>query len=350
MRSVKDLATEVGVKPACSALNLPRATFYRHRQPTPATPKPRPAPPLALSPSERQEVLDVLHSSRFVDLAPREVWAELIDEGTYLCSVRTMYRILEAENECRERRNQLRRPAYHKPELLATAPNQVWSWDITKLKGPTKWSYFYLYVILDIFSRYVVGWMLADRESGTLARRLIAETIDKHDIPPGQLTIHADRGPSPTAKPVARLYLDLGVTKSHSRPYTSNDNPYSEAQFRTLKYHRLFPERFLCFDDTHAFCRSWFTWYNTEHHHNGVALLTPEQSHYGRAPQMIEHRDQVLQSAFEAHPQRFKGRLPKAPRLPQAVWINPPAISQENSEQPAQQQHLQSTVQTKETP
>jgi putative transposase len=285
---------------------------------------------LALPQEERQKVLDHLRSPRFVDAAPRQVWAQLLDEDDeYLCSVRTMYRYLEAEGETRERRNQLRHPSYTKPELLATAPNEVWSWDITKLKGPTKWSYFYLYVILDIFSRYVVGWMIAHRESKTLARKLIRETTEKHGIAPDQLTVHADRGSSMTSKPVARLLAELGITKTHSRPYTSSDNPYSEAHFKTLKYRPEFPERFGSFQDADAHCKHFVRWYNTQHSHTGLALLTPEDVHYGRAEQILHHRAKVLQAAFDAHPNRFKGRRPHPGKLPEAVWINPPAKTEE---------------------
>lgn len=326
MQEVEALAAEVGVAAACSALALPRATFYRHRRTRSAPPAraARPAPPLALSDSERQEVLAQLHSPRFVDAAPRQVFNELLDEGIYLCSVRTMHRILAADGESAERRNQCQRPAYQKPELLATAPNQVWSWDITKLKGPSKWSYFCLYVILDIFSRYVVGWMLADRESKILAQHFIAETLDKQKIQPGQLTFHADRGACMTAKDLADFLDERQVYRTHSRPYTSNDNPYSEAFFKTLKYHPSFPERFGCFEDAKAYCAHFFTWYNTQHRHSGIAMLTPEQVHYGDADRILEQRAQVLEAAYQAIPHRFKGRRPKPAQLPEAAWINPP--------------------------
>jgi putative transposase len=327
MRITESLAKEVGIMPACTAMKVSRATLYRHRgrPDAPAAPTPRPAPPLALSDEERQEVLDTLHSPRFVDATPYQVWAELLDDGVNLCSVRTMYRLLQDADEVRERRNLLRRPAYRKPELLATAPNQVWSWDITKLKGPHKWNFFYLYVILDIYSRYTVGWMLAHRECQTLAQRLVAETLDKHGIPPGQLTLHADRGPSATATSLAQFLATMAVSISHSRPHTSNDNPYSEAQFKTLKYNPHFPQRFGSFEDARAFCASFFNWYNTQHRHSSLALLTPEQVHYGLAKQILEQRTRVLQAAFKANPRRFKGRMPKPGNLPQAVWINPPA-------------------------
>lgn len=259
-----------------------------------------------------------------MDDSPAEVYATLLDEDTYLCSVRTMYRLLARHDEMRERRNQLRHPAYHKPELLATQPNQVWTWDITKLLGPAKWTYFYLYVIMDIFSRYVVGWMVAHRESATLAERLIAQTLTKQGIGRDQLTVHADRGPAMTSKPVAFLLADLGVTKTHSRPYTSTDNPYSEAQFRTMKYRPDFPSRFGSIVDARTFCRQFFPWYNTEHHHSGIGLLTPETLHYGRAEAATAARRKVLLAAYAAHPERFVNKPPEPPALPTAAWINPP--------------------------
>ena len=325
MQATSELSQTVGVQAACSALGLPRATFYRHRNPSLRLVRERPRPPLALSAQERQEVIGVLHSPRFVDCSPRQVWATLLDDDQkYLCSPRTMYRILEAEDEVRERRNQRRHPAYQKPELVATAPNQVWTWDITKLKGPAKWTYFYLYVLLDLFSRYVVGWMVARREAAHLAQRLITESMRKQNIRRDQLTVHADRGSSMTAKSLALMLADLGVTKSHSRPYTSNDNPFSEAQFKTLKYHPTFPDRFGSLQDTRQFCAPFFTWYNTEHRHSSLALLTPADVHYGRAAAILQQRTQVLAAAFEAQPQRFKGCRPTVGLLPEAVWINPP--------------------------
>lgn len=277
-----------------------------------------------LTEAERQAVLDVLHCARFADKSPAEVYASLLDDGHYLCSIRTMYRILGGNREVVERRNQLRHPVYQRPELLATEPNQVWSWDITKLLGPVKWSYYYLYVILDIYSRYAVGWMLASRESAELAKRLIEETLEKQGITPGQLTIHADRGSSMKSKPVALLMSDLGVTKTHSRPHTSDDNPYSESQFKTLKYHPSFPGRFGSVEDARAFCQRFFTWYNTEHHHSGIGLLTPEDMHYGRAAQITVARQLVLTDAYTQHPERFVKGRPTPPLVPEAAWINPP--------------------------
>lgn len=326
MNAVEQLAPEVGTVAACRALAVARATIYRCRTRNDS----RSETPAArscvrrLADEERQRVLDVLHSERFVDTAPAEVYATLLDEATYLCSERTMYRILAADGAVRERRDQLRHPSYRKPELLATGANQVWSWDITKLRGPVKWSYFYLYVILDIFSRYVVGWMVAQRESATLAKRLIAETCEKQGITEAQLTIHADRGPSMRSKLVAQLLADLSITKSHSRPYCSNDNPFSESQFKTLKYRPEFPDRFGSSEDARGFCRPFFHWYNCEHRHSGIAMLTPYAVHYGLAEAILEQRRRVLEAAYRSHPERFVHGLPKPAELPAAAWINPP--------------------------
>jgi len=332
MSAAYALSFDVGKKPACEALTVPRATFYRHlsRRFSPQIGNDsRPLPPLALSPEERQTVIDTLHSDRFQDKAPYEVYATLLDEGQYYCSIRTMYRLLALEHGCvKERRRNHQRSHYQKPELLATGPNEVWSWDITKLKGPVKWTYFYLYVILDIFSRYVVGWMVAHREQKALAKRLIEQSCLKQNIEPGQLTVHADRGSSMKSKAVAHLLADLGVTKTHSRPHVSNDNPYSEAQFKTLKYCPAFPERFGSIQDARAFCQPFFDWYNKEHRHSGIALMTPEQVHYGLANQVFTCRSQVLEGAFRENPNRFKGRMPKPFTLPEAVWINKPATDQ----------------------
>ncbi len=323
MTAAGELALIVGVAPACDALGVPRATLYRWRRPRPEAPR-RPTPPRALSRDERLIVLGALHSGRFVDKAPAQVWAELLDEGTYHCSIRTMYRILADHGEVRERRDQLRHPSYQKPELLATCPNQIWSWDITKLLGPVKWTYYYLYVLLDIFSRYVVGWMVALREAAALAKRLIEESCRKQGILPGQLTVHADRGSSMTSKPVALLFSDLGVTKTHSRPHVSNDNPYSEAQFKTLKYCPAYPDRFGGLEDARLFCHDFFTYYNAQHRHSGLGLMTPESVHYGYAEQILAARRDTLHAAYGTHPERFVRRPPKPPALPQAAWTNPP--------------------------
>jgi putative transposase len=323
MASVDQAAGELGGrKPACEALGIPRATYYRSRRPAP--PRVRPRPPRALGDEERQRVLDTLNSERFVDQPPAEVHATLLDEGTYLCSTRTMYRILDSSEQVRERRDQLRHPNYEKPELLATGPNQVWSWDITKLKGPVTWSYFQLYVILDIFSRYVVGWLLATGESATLAKRLIAETCVKERIVPGQLTVHADRGPSMRSKTVAQFLADLSIMKTHSRPHVSNDNPFSESQFKTMKYCPEFPDRFGSLEDALAFCRRFFDWYNTRHHHSALGFLTPAQVHHGLAGGALAHRAVVLASAHAAHPERFPNGAPRVATPSSAVWINPP--------------------------
>ena len=327
MEAVTQLSDHVGVQPACEALCVSRAGFYRRQRAQPHQPERniRPRPPLALAGSERQEVLDTLHSERFVDQAPPVVYASLLDEGRYLCSARTMYRILAQENEVRERRNQRRHPHYTKPELIATGPNQVWSWDITKLKGPVKWTYFHLYVILDIFSRLVVGWMVAHRESAELAKRLIRESCEKQSIEPEQLILHADRGSSMKSKSVAFLLADLGVTKTHSRPHVSNDNPYSEAQFKTLKYRPEFPQRFGCLQDAQSHCRTFFDWYNTQHLHTGIAMLTPQAVHYGEADSILKHRTEILEAARMKNPVRFKGKSLALPELPEAAWINKPS-------------------------
>jgi putative transposase len=322
---VAELAPVTGTVAACAALAVSRATHYRRtRSPRFGPPAPRPSPARALSGPERATVLDTLHSDRFVDASPAETYATLLDEGTYLASERTMYRILASASEVRERRNQRRHPAYAKPELLATGPNKLWSWDITKLRGPARWTYFQLYVILDVFSRYAPGWMVATRESAGLARRLIADTARKQGIEPDELTIHADRGSSMTSRPVALLLADLGIAKSHSRPHVSNDNPYSEAGFKTLKYRPEFPERFGSIEDARAFCADFFAWYNTEHRHSGIAMFTPADVHYGRAGELLDVRTGVLDAAYAAHPERFVKGPPLARPVPTEVWINQP--------------------------
>jgi putative transposase len=330
MEAAMTLAPTIGIVSSCQALGLARSSFYRQTRSSArvdellAIVTPVRVSPRALDATERKAVLDVLHSTRFQDRSPTEVYATLLDEGVYLASERTFYRLLAASGETTERRDQLSHPAYAKPELLATRPNEVWSWDITKLLGPTKWTYYYLYVILDIFSRYVVGWLVAHQELATLAERLIADTLAKQEIAVGQLTIHADRGSSMTSKPVAFLLADLGVTKTHSRPHVSNDNPYSEAQFKTLKYRPDFPDRFTSIEEARSFGQGFFPWYNTEHRHAGIALLTPEALHYGRAPELHAQRAAVLRAAYAAHPERFVNQVPIPPPLPTAAWINPP--------------------------
>ena len=319
----------LGVAPVCHALAIPRASYYRWRTPKGSLPIVRQVP-RALPPAERERILAVLHRERFAELPPAEVYATLLDEGTYLCAIRTMYRMLAEEGEVHERRRQLRHPHYAAPELLATGPNQLWSWDITKLKGPVKWTYFYLYVILDVFSRYVVGWLVAERDSATLAQRLIAQTCERQGIAPGTLTIHADRGASMIAKSVALLLADLGVLKTHSRPHVSNDNPYSESQFKTLKYHPEFPDRFGCVQDARSCLLDFFPWYNTMHHHSGLGWLTPSDVHYGQAAQRLSDRTLVLRHAFEATPDRFVRGVPTPPALPTAVWINRPKAQAES--------------------
>lgn len=310
----------------CQSVGVSRASFYRRRQPARSvTPRlPRAPSPRALVPAERQAVLDALHSERFLDQSPAEVHATLLEEETYLCSTRTMYRVLAEADEVRERRDQARHPAYAKPELVATAPNQVWSWDITKLKGSVKYLYFSLYVILDLFSRYVVGWMVAQHESARLAQHLIETTCVKQGITPHQLTIHADRGAPMRSHVVALLFSDLGIDASHSRPRVSNDNPFSEAQFRTFKYRPEFPERFGSLDHARGVSRDLFAWYNDAHHHSGLSYLTPADVHYGRAAQVLKVRHRARLAAYAAHPERFVNGPPTPETLPTAVWINPP--------------------------
>ena len=324
MQTVAELAPTLGVAPTCAALSVPRANYYRSRQPRPE-PKPRSTPPRALPPEERQAVLATLHEPRFVDLAPAEVYATLLEEDRYLCSERTFYRVLAENAEVRERRDQLRHPRYTAPQLLATGPNQLWSWDITKLLGPAKWTYYYLYVLLDVFSRYAVGWMLAECESAALGERLLAESCERQRIPAGQLTVHADNGAAMISKPVALLLADLGVTKSHSRPHVSNDNPFSEAHFKTLKYRPSFPDRFGSLEHGRAHCGDFFRWYNSEHHHVGLGLYTPHDVHHGLAVAKREQRMRVLEEAFARHPERFPNGVPRPKAVPSAVWINPPA-------------------------
>jgi putative transposase len=322
---VREAGPNAGVAPTCEALGVSRATYYRglkveeNREPEKVQRSPR-----ALSSEERAAVLDVLHEPRFADLAPAEIYGTLLDEEKYLCSIRTMYRILNANAEVRERRDQRRHPSYAAPELLATRPNELWSWDITKLLGPVKWTYYYLYVVLDVFSRYVVGWMLAYREAARLAKELIEASCRRQGITAGQLTIHADRGSSMRSKSVAMLLGDLGVTKTHSRPYTSTDNPYSEAQFKTMKYRPDFPERFGSIEHGRVFSRDFLGWYNTEHRHSGLGLLTPHDVHYGLAAKKQAQRAVVLAGAHAAHPERFPNGVPQPPILPTEVWINKP--------------------------
>ena len=325
MTSVAEAMPALGVVGACEALGVSQASFRRWQSPVHG-PHPRRRSPRALTMEERAKVLDCLHEDRFVDKAPREVAATLLYEGVRLCSVSTMYRVLQENREVRERRDQLRHPVYAAPELLAEAPNQVWSWDITKLKGPEKWSYFHLYVILDIFSRYIVGWMVANREGAVLAERLIAVTCKRQGIAPGQLTLHADRGSSMRSQAVSELLVDLGVLKTHSRPYVSDDNPYSESQFKTLKYRPDFPERFGSLQDARSHFSKFDHWYNHEHHHSGIADLTPADVHFGRAAARLEAHQRVLDGAYAAHPERFVRGPPRAPELPKAAWINKPNV------------------------
>ena len=314
----------VGIAAACAALWIPRASYYRSLKPSPPR-KPRPTPPRALTAAQRESVLVILDSDRFADKAPRQVYAELLDDGEYVCSVRTMYRILAAADQIRERRHQRRHPAYVKPELVAHAPNQVWSWDITKIPGPVRGVYYCLYVALDIFSRYVVGWTIACTENAALARAFLRDAFERERIQPGQLACHADRGTPMKARSTSLLYAEMGIRQSHSRPHVSDDNPYSEAAFRTFLYRPEMPERFGSIEDARAFFAMLFDWYNERHYHSSIALLTPADVHHGRAPAIITARQLALDAAYAAHPERFVRHPPRHPSPPAVSWINPPA-------------------------
>lgn len=330
-QAVTELAEQTSLQEACELLAYPRSSYYRQQQAKPAQEPPPTRPsPRSLMTTEQEAVRSTLNSDRFVDSSPRQVYGTLLDEGEYLCSVSTMYRVLRAHDELRERRDQKRHPAYAKPELLATAPNQVWSWDITKLREPVPHVYYYMYTVLDIFSRYVVGYLVAERELATLARQLVADSCAKQGIEPDQLILHADRGSSMTSKTLALADTStssvqaLGVGKSHSRPYTSDDNPYSEAQFKTMKYRPDYPDRFGGLQHARSWSRSFFHWYNQEHRHTSLGLMTPATVHYGLAAELTVKRQAVLAAAYEKHPERFVKGEPQAPQLPTAVWINPP--------------------------
>ncbi len=322
IEAAEKLGNKIGISAACRALRVPRSNLYRARKPRDATSS-RPSPARALRPEEKVKVRSVLNSELFSDSAPREVYATLLDEGVYYCHWRTMYRILEKQNEVHERRRQCRRPACSKPELRATGPNQVWSWDITQLRGLNR-TYYYLYTIIDLFSRYGVGWMIANRESSELAERLIVRTCAKQEIERDQLTLHADRGSAMRSKTVAQLLIDLRVAKSHSRPYTPTDNPYSEAQFKTMKYRPDYPEHFDGIEAARSWAREFYHWYNHQHHHSGLALMTPATVHYGQTETVHEQRQQVLAAAYAAHPERFVRGRPVPPKPPGEVWINQP--------------------------
>jgi putative transposase len=320
-----DLAALTSAKRACAVLGKSRATHYRRQRPRlPAGPRPpRPVPSNALTPAERDTVRATLNHESFVDKSPAQVWATLLDEGTYLCSESTMYRILREAGAVRDRRRQATHPPRTRPELVADGPGQVWSWDITKLHGPVKGVYYDLYVIIDIYSRYVPGWLVAPTETGDLAKDFITGTINTAGAPPR--VVHADRGTSMTSKPVALLLADLGVVRSHSRPKVSNDNPYSESAFKTLKYCPAFPDRFGSIADARAFCAEFFAYYNHEHRHSGIGLHTPASVHYGTADEIRALRAEVLDAAHARHPDRFR-RAPQPPALPKAVWINRPTL------------------------
>lgn len=335
----EELAGLVGRVAACRATGVPRSSWYRHNRVSPAPARPAPKPhrervqPRALSGEERARVLELLNTT-YVDDAPATAWAKLLDGGEYYCSISTMYRILREQGEVRERRRQATHPPRKKPELMATGPNQVWSWDITKLAGPARGVWFCLYVIIDIFSRYTPGWMIAHTENGDLAKRFLRESISKHGIAEDTLTLHADRGSQMKCKSVAELLSDLHVTRSHSRPKTSNDNPYSEAQFKTLKYRPVFPQQFDDIEHAREFCGEFFRWYNDEHRHSGIGLHTPSSVHFGTASQIRRERGFVLADAYNVNPERFVRGTPQPPKLPGAVWINPPTSTDQEGMPP----------------
>ena len=325
---IEEAARTTGVGPACEAVGWSRARFYRHQKPEitpPLSPPKRSGRVRSLTPELEEKILAELNSERFLDCSPRQVWATLLDENVYLCSWRTMYRLLQKNQQVKERRQIRRHPKYVRPELAASGPNQVWTWDITYLKGRVRGEFYYLYVVLDLYSRLVVGWLLADRECAELARRLLEQSYHKHGVQPGKLTVHADRGAPMKSKSVAQLLSDLDVGRSHSRPRVSNDNPFSEAGFKTLKYSSDFPARFGSLDEAETFCREYFVWYNEEHYHSGIALLTPSQVHYGQAESVLARRQATMDAAFSEAPAQFRNRRPQVGRLPETVWINRPA-------------------------
>ncbi len=339
MTLLEEASLSYGITTACQALAVPRSWYYRQKAADSLAqekPELRPTPKHALSEAEKARIRTVLNSEQFVDQAPREVYATLLDEGVYLCHWRTMYRILVEHDEVRERRNQRQHPQNTKPQLVASGPNELWSWDITLLTGPARRLFYYLYVILDVYSRFIVGWMVAEGESSELAETVIAAACNKQNIRRDQLTLHADRGSAMRAKTVAQLLADLGVTKTHARPYTPNDNPYSEAQFKTMKYRPNYPDRFDSLDHARSWARAFFTWYNLKHHHTGLALMTPAVVHYGQADEVRAKRQRVLDGAYAAHPERFVKGHPIAPKAPDQVWINPPQPATTASTSPAE--------------
>lgn len=321
----------LGTRTLCESLGEPRSSWYRFCKPRPQSVKNVSRSPRRLSTVEELSVLELLNSERFRDMAPGEIYAVLLDEGTYLCSERTMYRLLAAQGQNTHRRHAA--PRNHvRPELLATRPGELWSWDTTKLKGLSKWTYFYLYKIIDVFSRFVVGWMVAFKESATLAEDLIAETCLKQEILPGTLTIHADNGSSMRSATVGQLLADLGITKTHSRPHVSNDNPFSESAFKTLKYRPGFPVRFGSIEDARKFCQEFFAWYNMEHRHSGIAMLTPYSVHYGLHVPKLEQRSNVLVNAYLEHPERFVKGISSVQKVPAEVWINKPDFKEQSTQ------------------
>ena len=324
MEIVDQHAEAFGVAPSCDALGVSRASYYRWKERPEEPPVSRRRPPRKLTEEEEAMILEILNSDRFMDQAVPTVYSTLLDEEEYMCSSRTMYRILERQKQVRQRRHDREHPVYQKPELLATGPNQVWSWDITKIKGPQPWIFYNLYVVIDVFSRYVVAWAISEYESGEQARALIDAACTRQGIGPNHLTVHSDRGKAMRSRTLADLLGELGVERSFSRPHVSNDNPYSESQFKTLKYHPSYPERFGSIEDVGSHMRAFFKWYNTEHRHSGIAMMTPEVVHTGRSEQVWNSRKKTLQRAYQKHPERFVKGNPEPRKVPEEVWINQP--------------------------
>lgn len=306
----------------CETLGVNRSTWYNHLAPK-TTPEGR-TPPRKLAESERAEVLRTLNSETFQNESVPTVYAKLLDKETYLCSQRTMYRILKDQKQTRPRRHEREHPNYHKPQLVATGPNQVWSWDITRLKGPKSWIFYELYVVIDIYSRCIVSWCLSEHESGEQAKALIKAACIREGINKHQLTVHSDRGRAMRSKQLSDLYGELGIIRSLNRPRVSNDNPYSESQFKTLKYRPDYPDRFGSIEDARTHLRAFFEWYNTEHRHSGIAMMPPAEVHAGRSEEIRRKRQTILRKAHQRHPERFVRGIPQAKGVPEKVWINEP--------------------------
>jgi putative transposase len=325
MQSVETLAMQVGVQSACQALAVPRSSLYATRRPKPeVAPRSMTRPPNALTATERAMVLAELNSERFADQTPYEIYPQLLDEGRYLCSLRGMYRILAENQASRDRRNQLRHPTRPAPQVVARRPNQAWVWDITQLLSTVRYQCFYLYLVLDLFSRFIIVWLIADKQSGDYAQQLLAASFKRFQLQPDQLIVHSDNGGPMTAKPLDWLFSELGIRQSLSRPHVANDNPHAEAGFKTLKYHPTYPDRFEGLRHAHTWMRGFEHWYCYEHHHTALGLMTPAAVHFGMAESLWLKRQAVLQAAYQAHPERFSRGHPAPPRWSEQVGINAP--------------------------